>query len=202
MQIDIGNDGKEHRYFDMDDEVFQAFMGMNDFGKLGINDISVQLRVQEHCDALNYLLNMLASQLGLSVGSLSFDKAEGLKTATEVVANERDTMRTVENQKNILAECIKEMCENIIAADCYINGRSPVDHTISINWKDNVIADDDTRIQRNIALVNAGLRSRKRAMADINGYDEESAAKELAEIDGEQPSGGSQIDNLFGGGTS
>ena len=198
VQLVTGIDGEQHRYFDVDDEIYQAFMG--DSEKLGINDISVQLRVQEHCDAMNYLLNLLASQLGLSVGSLSFDRSDGLKTATEVVANERDTMRTVENQKNIITECIKELCESIIAAYCYIMGLNPIEHTVTVTWKDNVIADDDTRIQRNIELVGAGLRSKLRALTDINGYDDESAAKELTVINGEQPSGGGSLDHLLGGG--
>ena len=191
-------DGKDRKYFDDNDEVYQAFFG--DDGQLKITDISTELRIQQHIDALNFLLDMLASQLGLSVGSLSFDKAEGLKTATEVVSNERDTMRTVENQKNILAECIKELCENIIAADCYMKGVQPTDHEITVTWNDNIIADDDTRIQRNIELVNAGLRSKLRALAEINGYSEEDARKELDAINSEQPAGGGSLDSLFGDG--
>lgn len=191
-------DGKPQRYFDANDESYQAFFGNSE--ELKITDISTDLRVQQHIDAMNYLLNLLASQLGLSVGSLTFDKSDGLKTATEVVANERDTMRTVENQKNIITECIKELCESIIDADSYFKRREPVKHEINVSWKDNVIADDDTRIQRNVELVGAGLRSKRRALADINGYDESEAEKELAEIAKEQPSGGGSLDALFGGG--
>ena len=131
--------GEMKMYFDPDDEIYQAFMG--DAQKMGITDITVQLRVQEHIEALRFLFQLLSVQLGLSAGALSFDRHDGLKTATEVISDERDTARTVENQKNIVSECIKELCESIIAADCYIKGSQPAEHGITVTWQDNVIKD-------------------------------------------------------------
>ena len=189
--------GEETRYFDADDEVYQALSGSNT-DKFHITDSSVNLRVQEHLEALHNLLDILGMQLGLSSGSLAYDKSDGLKTATEVVANERDTMRTVENQKNIVTECIEELCEAIIAAYSAIHNEPIRKNTVTVSWQDNVISDDDTRIQQNIELVNAGLRSKKRALMDINGCDEENAEKELAEIAAQNSSGG-DVDMILGG---
>lgn len=189
--------GEEKRFFDADDEVYQALSTSN-ADKFHITDSSVNLRVQEHLDALHNLLDILGMQLGLSSGSLAYDKSDGLKTATEVVANERDTMRTVENQKNIVTECIEELCETIIAAYSAIHNEPIRENTVTVSWQDNVITDDDTRIQQNIELVNAGLRSKKRALMDINGCDEENAEKELAEIAAQSSSGG-DVDMILGG---
>ncbi len=191
-------DGNKQRYFDVDDEVYQAFTG--DIDKIGINDITIPLRVQEHCEALKNLLDILSMQLGLSPGSLSFNRSDGLKTATEVVANERDTMRTVENQKNIVTECIIELCKSIIAAYCYIHQRPYSEFTVTVSWQDNVVSDDDTRIKQNIDLVSAGLRSKKQALININGYSNDKADEELAEINAEASSGGETVDSIFGGG--
>lgn len=189
--------GEPLRFFDVDDEIYQAFTG--DAEKMGITDITVQLRIQEHTDALKLLFQILSIQLGLSAGALSFDRSEGLKTATEVISDERDTMRTVQNQKNIVSEVIRELCEGIIAADCYIHGKPVREHEISVSWQDNVITDDDTRIKQNIELVAAALRSRRKALADINGYSDEDAGKELTEIEKETAQGGG-TDSLFGDG--
>ncbi|WP_077616762.1 phage portal protein, partial [Caenibacillus caldisaponilyticus] len=48
------------RYFDANDEAYQAFNFGQDSNE--IKDISVQIRVQEHIDAINALLNILAMQ--------------------------------------------------------------------------------------------------------------------------------------------
>lgn len=138
-------------------------------------------------------------QIGLSAGSLSFNSQEGLKTATEVVANERDTLRTVENNKNIVTEVIRELCDGIVSAHAAIHGETKRECDFTVSWKDNVVSDDDTRIRQNIELTGAGLRSRLSAIMDIRGCSEEDAKKELALI-AEDGAGGASADDLFGGG--
>lgn len=198
VRTEYNEAGENVRMFDAEDEVYQA-LTCDEASKLQIIDNTVQLRVQEHVDGLNALLDILSLQIGLSAGSLSFNSKEGLKTATEVVADERDTQRTVENNKNIVGEVIKDLCEGIIAAWCCLNKRTPQECDYTINWHDNVISDDDTRIQQNIELVNAGLRSRISAIMNIDGISEEEAARELEKIDSEAANGGS-VDDLLGGG--
>src|SRR5690625_5040305 len=57
--------GAAHRYFDSTDETYEAFnSGEMDDNK--IQDISVDLRVEEHIGAINALLNLFAMQTGFS----------------------------------------------------------------------------------------------------------------------------------------
>lgn len=189
--------GKEVRYFDADDEVFQALTS-DEAAKLPIVDNTIQLRVQEHIDGLNAQLDILSMQIGLSAGSLSFNSKEGLKTATEVVANERDTLRTVENNKNIVSEVIRELCDGIVSVYAAIHKETRQECDFSVSWKDNVISDDDTRIRQNIELTGAGLRSRLSAIMDIRGCSEEDAKKELERIAADG-AGGVSADDIFGG---
>ena len=198
IKVVYDSEGNPTRYFDADDEVYQALAGSST-DKMHVVDNSVELRINEHCDALHNLLDILGMQLGLSSGSLSYDKSDGLKTATEVVANERDTMRTVENQKNIVTECIEELCEMIIAAHSAIHNKPIRENTITVSWQDNVIGDDDAKISRNIELVGAGLRSKKLALMDINNYGEAEAEQELRQISEDSVSSG-DIDSILGGG--
>lgn len=197
VRTEYNDVGDSVRMFDAEDEVYQA-LTCDEASKMQIVDNTVQLRVQEHIDGLNALLDILSLQIGLSAGSLSFNSKEGLKTATEVVADERDTQRTVENNKNIVGEVIKDLCEGIIAAWCCLNGKTPQRCDFTINWHDNVISDDETRIKQNIELAGAGLRSRISAIMDINGCSEEEAERELEKIDRESANGGG-VDNLLGG---
>src|SRR5690606_10807914 len=60
--------GRAHRYFDDTDETYEAFnSGEMDDNK--IQDISVELRVEEHIAAINALLNLFAMQTGFSSGT-------------------------------------------------------------------------------------------------------------------------------------
>ncbi|MCM1335611.1 MAG: phage portal protein [Bacteroides sp.] len=197
IKTEIDGEGNEVRYFDANDEVFQALTS-DEAAKLPIVDNTTALRVREHIDGLNAQLDLLSMQIGLSAGSLSFNSKEGLKTATEVVANERDTLRTVENNKNIVSEAIRELCGGIVSVHAAIRGETRRDCDFSVNWKDNVISDDDTRIRQNIELTGAGLRSRLSAIMDIRGCSEEEAKKELARIAADGT--GASADDLFGGG--
>ena len=47
---------------------------------------------------------------------------------------------------------------------------------------DSVIIDDNTKIENNIKLVSAGLKSKLAAIMDVQNCDEEAARKELAVI--------------------
>lgn len=197
IKTEIDAKGKETRYFDADDEVFQALTS-DEAEKLPIIDNTTSLRVREHIDGLNAQLDILSMQIGLSAGSLSFNGKEGLKTATEVIANERDTQRTVENNKNIVTEVIRALCGGIVSAHAAIRGEPTRECDFSVSWKDNVISDDDTRIKQNIELTGAGLRSRLSAIMDIQGCSEAEAEKEIARINADGGSVGA--DDLFGGG--
>ena len=61
-----------------------------------------------------------------------------------------------------------------------MDGKGEVDP--SVDFDDSIIEDGNATIDRNIKLVQAGLRSKKTALMEINKYSEEEAQKELEEI--------------------
>lgn len=178
--------GISERYFDADDEVYQALKCDED-KDLKITDNTVALRVQEHVDAINALLNILCFQVGLSPGSLSFDKSGGLKTATEVISEENKTAITIRCQKNLLVEFIEGMCRAVLELAMKTGEISQGEYEITAAFKDSVIIDDNTLIDNNIKLVSAGLKSKLSAMMEVMKCDEETAKKELERIRAEEP---------------
>ncbi len=190
--------GEPTKYFDSDDEAYVA-LKCDEERDLKITDNTVELRVDEHIKAINALLNILCSQTGLSAGSLSFDAAEGVKTATEVISQESKTARTVKGHKNLLAEFFEEMCRAAISLGRAVGDLPGVDYTLSVGFKDNVIIDENTLIDNNIKLVSAGLQSKIDAVMEIFKCDEETAKKKLERIAKEQNIGGAELDDLFGG---
>lgn len=176
--------GESERYFDTDDEVYQA-LKCDEEKDLKITDNTIALRVQEHVDAINALLNILCFQVGLSPGSLSFDRASGVKTATEVISEESKTAVTIRCQKNLLTELIEEMCGTVLRL-AMLTGEIPKgSFEVAAAFKDNVIIDDNTLIDNNIKLVAAGLKSKITAVMEVMKCDEETAKRELERIQSE-----------------
>lgn len=173
--------GAVEKYFDSDDEVYQALKCDED-KDLHIQDNTMELRVEEHSQGITALLNILCFQCGLSAGTLSFEGSSGVKTATEIISEENKTAITMKNYKNLLAETIQQTCTAVIEL-AQATGEIPEgDFNIVIGFKDNIIIDDNQLIENNINLVNAGLKSKVSAVMDVLKCDEETARRELERI--------------------
>ena len=189
--------GEVKRYFDADDEVFTA-LSVEDKENLQIVDNSATLRISEHVQAINALLNILCFQVGLSAGSLSFDAIQGMKTATEVISQDSKTARTIKSNKNLLVEMFEDVVHAIIALGVALGQIPKTEYTVTIGFKDNIIIDDNTLIDNNIKLVGAGLKSKISAIMEVLKRDEETARKELERITQEQSVTGLAVDDLMG----
>lgn len=179
-------DGKTVRYFDSDDEVYQA-LKCDDDRDLKIQDNTTALRVEEHVSAINSLLDILCMQAGLSSGTFSFDSQQGMKTATEVISQESKTAMTVKCHKNALAEAIEGMCRAAFELAVQTGELRPAEYELAVGFKDSIIIDDNQMIENNISLVAAGLKSKLTAIMEIMRCDEETAREELGRIGGEMP---------------
>lgn len=191
--------GKLVKYFDSDDEAFVALKS-DDRDNLKITDNTVELRVQEHVSAINALLNILCFQVGLSPGTLSFDAVQGMKTATEVISQDSKTARTIKSNKNLLTEAIETVIHALIAVGVHSGAISKKNYKVTIGWKDNIVIDDNTLIDNNIKLVQAGLKSKVKAIMEVQKCDEATALKELKQIANEAQITGLSVDNFMNGG--
>lgn len=191
--------GELVRYFDTDDEVFVALKA-EDGENLKISDNTVALRINEHVSAINALLNILCFQVGLSAGTLSFDAVQGMKTATEVVSQDSKTARTIKSNKNLLTEAVETIVNAVISAGIYLGDLQPKEYTVTVGWQDNIIVDDNTLIDNNIKLVSAGLKSKVKAIMEVQKCDEKTALEEIKRIADEQVVGGLSVDNFLNGG--
>lgn len=182
--------GRMIRYFDPTDEVFEALY-TDDPSGLKIQDNSVELRVEEHVAAINALLAILCVQVGFDPGTLSFDMASGLKTATEVISQNSKTYNTVENQQNNFREALEGMVDSIIELSIYydiewngqkVSALAAGGYSKAIKFDDGIIQDKDADIDRGIKLVGAGLMSKYRMMTNTLGYTPEEAEAEIKRI--------------------
>ena len=101
--------------------------------------------------------------------------------------------RQVQNNKNIISEVLESLATAIIEIT-QASEEVSKDYTVSVNWQDNIIGDDNTRIDNNIKLVQAGLKSKIRAIMEAQNIDEAEAAEELQRIAKENDIDGGILD--------
>lgn len=187
--------GKVVRYFDADDEAFIA-LRHEDGEDLKITDNTTELRIEQHVSAINAYLNILCMQTGLSAGTFSFDVQQGMKTATEIISQESKTACTVKNNKNLLTEAIETVVRALIQLGVMSGEITRQEYSVTVGWNDNIIIDDNTLIDNNIKLVSAGLKSKIKAIMEVQKCDEATAREELERMS--QETGGGNIADFFG----
>jgi A118 family predicted phage portal protein len=208
MKVSAGvNGSRPDRYFDADDEVWEALATDNP-EDLKIYDNSVDLRVEPHITGINGDLSILCAQIGFDPGTLSFDATKGLKTATEVISENSKTFGTVKAHENLLKDALEDMVHAIFdlavrygltwegkTIESLISGG----YDVSVQFDDSIIEDKNAEINRGVSLVGAGLLSKRKFMMDMLGYTPEGADNELKQISEEQRTNSVVVDRLFGG---
>ncbi len=194
--------GEMRRYFDASDEAYEA-LSTDSPDSLKIQDNSIELRVDEHERAINAFLSILCLQVGFSAGTFTFDRATGLKTATEVISENSKTYKTIKGHqlqvKMAIAKIIDAIVQIASLYDMKWNGYS-IKALASRGWETKVVFDDSilqdrqTNINEGILLIGNGLMSKKRFMVEKLGYTEEEAVQELVEIEKESSISADMVD--------
>lgn len=166
--------GDLQHYFDVNDEVFEAF-STSDSEELKISDTTSELRVTEHITAINELLDLLCMQVGLSEGSLSF-KSGTVRTATEIISRNSRTYRTACMYRQLISEGLKKLFRDI----CKLGkaaGELPAysSEETEIRFADGICEDENAKSERAQKLYSGGLISRARAISEIYGISLEQA---------------------------
>lgn len=175
--------GIPHRYFDDDDEVYEA-INYSDPNNQKIIDSTVGLRVDEHISALNALLNILSMQIGVSPGTFTFDGTT-VKTATEIISEQSMTYQTKEANENLIEEALNNFIITLHdLANLFDIENVPSGDDIELNfyWDDSIIQDRDSDADFYIKLAGNDLISKKYALMKILNLTEDDATKMLLEI--------------------
>lgn len=201
------NGGTPQKYFDADDEVWEALATDNP-DDLKIYDNSVDLRVEPHIAGINGELSILCSQVGFDPGTLAFDQQKGMKTATEVISENSKTYGTVKAHENNLREALCDMVHaifdlavryNLTWEGQTIESLVSGGYSVSVKFDDSIIEDKNAEINQGVMLVGANLMSKKRFLEDVLGLTPEDAEKELVQIKTESPTNSVDALRLFGG---
>ena len=185
--------GEARRFFDANDEAYEALF-TDGPDTLKVQDNSVELRIDEHERAINAFLSILCLQVGFSAGTFTFDRATGLKTATEVISENSKTYKTIKSHQLQIKMAIAKIIDAIIQiASLYglkwkgynIGALAQQGWETKVVFDDSILQDRQTNINEGILLTTNGLMSKKRFLVEKLGYTEAEALQELQEIKNE-----------------
>lgn len=185
-KMQMQKDGITAPVFDPEDTVYYQMQGDRQVD-LNITEVDMTIRASEHELGIQRCLDILSLKTGMGTGRYQFDSS-GVKTATEVISDKSDLYQN--RQKNAIV--INTAIVNMVAAVSFLDTGKEVDATV--DFDDSIIEDTNTTIDRNIKLVDAGLRSKLTAIMEINKCTEEEAQKELDRIKEDGKITGQDID--------
>ena len=172
--------------FDPNDTVYYMMPGDNrEEGKPEQVDMSI--RAQEHELGIQRSLDILSLKAGMGTGRYQFSQS-GVKTATEVISDKSDLYQN--RQKNAII--VESALIGMVRAVAFLDTGAEVE--VTVDFDDSIIEDTNTTIDRNIKLVQAGLRSKLTAIMEIDKCSKADADKELKRIAEEGQITGQDID--------
>ena len=146
---------------------------------------------------------------GFSAGTFTFDKSQGLKTATEVISENSKTYKTIKSHQLQIKEAIEKMIKGIVnVADLYdieykgqrVGNMANDDLEIKVIFDDSILQDRQTNINEGIVLVNNGLMSKLTYMEKVLGMTGKEALKEIEKIKKENQINTIAVDDFALGG--
>lgn len=144
-----------------------------------------ETHVDEHERAIDDALSLLSLKCKLGPNYFSFTRAGGLKTATEVVADNSVLLRNVRGNENLAGARISAALRGAYAATSALSG-SPLAEVpeCGVEWDDSVIEDTATARQTMKDDISRGLCPRWRYLVRFYGMTEEDARAFTGEADG------------------
>lgn len=180
-------DGVSTPVFDPNDTVY--YMLPDDRGNTqSLTEVDMTIRAADHELGIQRCLDILSLKAGMGSGRYKFESG-GVKTATEVISDKSDLYQNRQKNAIIIEAALISMAQAVAFLD---SGR--VDLDVTINFDDSIIEDTNTTIDRNIKLVQAGLRSKLKAIMEIDKCTESEAQEELARIKEDGQITGQDID--------
>lgn len=118
--------------------------------RMPITIYNPDLRVEQSVAALNNALSTMSFECGFGPGYFSFDKHQGLKTATEVVSDNSQLARNIRRHEKSFGVAIRRFVRGAWAAETALRTGRPVSSDaevpdVCVQWDDSVIEDSQTQ---------------------------------------------------------
>ena len=171
-KIMMAEDGTAAPVFDPNDTIYYAMPGDSKNDSLKLTENNMEIRAADHELGIQRSLDLLSLKCGMGTGRYQFN-GSGVKTATEVISDKSDLYQNLKKNELPIEAAIIGMVEAV----AFLDGAKLA--TVMVDFDDSIIEDSNTTIDKNIKLVQAGLRSKLTAIKDIMKCSDAEAKKEL-----------------------
>ena len=164
--------------FDPNDTVYYVLPEDSESGST-VEAIDMNLRIADHSEGLQTMLNMLSAKCGFGENHYRFNSGN-ISTATQVVSENSTLFRTIKKHEIILESVLKELCRIILRlGNAYMGATLDEDVEISVDFDDSIIEDETANFARDMQLLNAGILNDWEFRAKWLNEDEETAKRML-----------------------
>lgn len=139
-------------------------------------DFTPDIRQADYIAGLNAYKREIEFLCGLSYGDIS-DPQTVDKTATEVIASKQRKYDSVKAIQHNLRSCIEELAYAL----AFWEASTLSGYSVSINFKDSILTDEEAERRQDIQDVSMGVMSKLEYRMKWYGEDEETAKKNLPE---------------------
>lgn len=158
-----------------------------------MDEYSPEIRDQSLFNGFNHQLRLIEFLCCLAYGTLS-DPNNVDKTAEEIKTSKQRSYQFVSDSQVALQKSLEDLLD-AIDFYCTVYQLAPSgEYETTFVWDDSIVRNTDEAIDKNTKLVQAGLRSKLKAIMEINRCTEEEALEELKRISEEQQITGQDID--------
>lgn len=167
--------------FDPNDVVFYQLPEdtLKDGGK-PITEVNMNIRAEEHKQAINDNLNLFSVKCGFGMNHYRFENGN-IQTATQVISENSDMYRTKNKHEIILYDVLVELYRIIARLGRVIGAATDPDSEIAIKFDDSIIEDKQTERNEDRKDVAMGAMRLDEYRAKYYGETLEEAAKNLPE---------------------
>lgn len=142
-----------------------------------IDIYSPNIRTEPLRQAFDVALSELGELCGFGQQYFALDKSGGMKTATEVTADNSALMRNVRKHENVLRGAIQRVVTSLLNC-ARIHCNAPIEEdfgAVAVQFDDSVITDTQTEKNTMMAEIAAGLLPKWRYAVEFYGMSEEEA---------------------------
>lgn len=137
---------------------------------------SPAIRTQQLADALNVALAELGDLTGFGQDYFRYDKAGGMRTATEVSASNSAFMRNIRKHENELRPQLEGLLRCLLSCQRALNGWPvPEGCDVRVDFDDSIIQDTASEKAQMLAEVSAGILPKWKYLERFYAMDEEEA---------------------------
>ena len=159
MMFEVSGEGGERQAIPFgkhDCTVYRKISSTDDM----IKEFAPQLRTDAQAKALRTALQTLGDLTGFGLNYFDIDDSGGLKTATEVSADNSALMRNIRRHENLMEGAIAQISRAAIhCANAFLGESLPDPGTITVNWDDSIITDTAAEKAQDMAEVGTTLNA-------------------------------------------